>query len=317
MSLVLASSLDELPLPTLTGSAPWPCAELSLYKGRRFLLPASDPVLVELFHGGPAPRPALEGLVGATTAWRDDPEWMDFLDPKSPAHVQKLRERELYLARWAPYLARGGRVLDLGAGIGRFSTLALDAGAELLAVDADLRSLWRLLWHAAGREGSLDLRWSLAERLGSLRLGTFDLVIAAELLSYCERPRQVLGAVLKSLRPGGHLLLSVEARYGWAAAPDVAEGSLGALFSQRSLHVRGDRFVRTWSEPELRALLADFEILELIPSHYTLGGPFTYAAGSASLEQLLRWEARCRADPVLASLNRAWSVVARRETTAL
>ena len=77
---------------------------------------------------------------------------MAFLDPESPNHHPKLVERALYLARWAPHLPPGRlRVLDVGAGIGRFSTWFLDRGDDVTMVDPDLRSLWRAVWSGAGR----------------------------------------------------------------------------------------------------------------------------------------------------------------------
>jgi hypothetical protein len=74
----------------------------------------------------------------------------------------------------------------------------------------------------------------------------------------------------------------------------------------------GDRWVRTFSEDELRGLLTDWEILDLVPTHYATSGPFDLAAGARNLPELLGWEDRCRAHPVTAPWNRAWTAAVRR-----
>jgi SAM-dependent methyltransferase len=139
----------------------------------------------------------------------------------------------------------------------------------------------------------------------------FDVVIAAEVLCYVNDPAAVLAALRPLLKPGAVLLASVEARYGWAMGPDVAEGSLGALFGDGVVHVDGDRWVRTFTEADLRALLEDFDLLQLEPSHYVMSGPFEAAAGVIDPDTIRAFERNLRADPVTAPLNRAWMAAAR------
>jgi hypothetical protein len=121
----------------------------------------------------------------------------------------------------------------------------------------------------------------------------------------------VVDALAPLLKPAGTLLASVEARYGWAMGPDVAEGSLEAFFGDGIVHVDGDRWVRTFTENDLRRLFSDMEILHLEPSHYVLSGPFEAAAGNIDLDGLRAMEARLREHPVTAPLNRAWMAAAR------
>jgi SAM-dependent methyltransferase len=323
LSLVLARPLDGFLLPEPVGRPPFALADLAEFRGRHFWLPPGDPALEGLFEGEPAPSPAFENLAGATRAWLDDPEVMDFLDPQSPACFAKACERDLYLAlAWGPYFESPGRVLDAGGGIGRFTLPLLRAGAHVDLVDPDLRSLWAAVSHAAELPaqfpgssedlGRLDVHWSTTEKIGELDLGIFDLCVAAELLCYVESPVASIEQIRRSLKPGGFLLCSVEARRGWAAAADVTEGSLDALFSDGVVHVPGDRHVVTFEEDELRSLLVGFEILTLLPTHYTVGGPFAAAAGQAPLDTLMDWERRCRESAVLRPFNRAWTVVAQR-----
>lgn len=312
MSLALARPLDEAPLPALPPGPPFSAAELVSWAGRPFWLPPADPRLTALFEGGPAPTPPLENLSGAFKAWEDHPAYMDYLDPESPNHEAKRIERAIYLDLWARHLpAAPARVLDAGAGVGRWSTFLLDLGHDVLLVDPDLRSLWRALWASAGRRGRLDLRWSTVEAMPDP--GPVDLVVASELLCYAEDPELAVDRLADALVPGGTLLASVEARWGWAFAMDAPAGSLEGWLTDGIVHIPGDRWVRTFEEQSFRALLERrFEILELRPSHYTWSGAFEAVSGAPDLETALALEARLRDHPRARWLARAHVAVARR-----
>ena len=162
MSLIHARPLEgEAPLPELVGTSPFSGESLALWKGRSFYLPAGDPRLDEIHHGGEAPTPPLDNLVGAARYWKEHPDWMEFLDPNSPSHHDKMVERALYLSRWESLLPPGARVLDLGGGIGRFTRWLLERGCEVELVDPDLRSLWRAV-SMADHHLSRPLLWMAA-----------------------------------------------------------------------------------------------------------------------------------------------------------
>jgi SAM-dependent methyltransferase len=296
-------------VPRLPPGPPYPCAELLPWAGLAFDLPPADPRLRALHEGGAEPTAPLANLVGAGLAWERWPEHMDFLAPDSPMHAQKKAERALYLHRWEAHVRPGCRVLDLGGGIGRFTTWCLDRGCEVELVDPDLRSLRAAVRHAAGRPGKLDVHWATGETLPDL--APVDVVIAAEVLCYVEDVARVLANVRRVLKPGGPLLTSVEGRWGWAAAYDAAPGTLDALVGDGIVHVPGDKWVRTYDEPALRAALAGWNVEELVPTHYIPCGAFENAAGPLPFEQLLRWEERLRAHPMTAPWNRAWMAIAR------
>jgi SAM-dependent methyltransferase len=295
------------PLPGVRG--PFPCGQLFPWADVAFELPPGDPRLPALHAGGEAPTPPLDNLVGAALGWRDYPDHMDWLHPDSPIHAAKLLERAMYLHRWLPWLPRGARVLDLGGNIGRFTQWCLDRGCDVELVDPDLRALRRAVGHAAGRPGRLDVHWSTGEELPDL--APVDVVIAAEVLCYVEDPARVLERVRGVLRPGGVLLCSVEARWGWPLAYDAPARTLDALLGDGVLHVPGDRWVRTLDEDGFRALLGDWAVEECLPTHYIASGPLDDAAGALGLDAVLAYEARLRAHPVLRHLNRCWMAVAR------
>ncbi len=308
MSLANARTPDGR-APALLGGPPYACTSLAALAGADFDLPPGDPRLAALHAGGRAPSPPLDNLVGAVAGWHDYPDHMDWLDPRSPIHRAKLLERAMYLERWERHVPRGARVLDLGGNIGRFTQWSLDRGCDVELVDPDLRALRRAVAHAAGRPGRLDVHWSTGERLPAI--APVDVVIAAEVLCYVEDPASVLASLRSVLRPGGPLLVSVEARWGWPLAYDVPARTLDAVLDDGILHVPGDRWVRTLDEQGFRALLDGWTVEECLPSHYIASGPFDDAAGELGLREVLSYEARLREHPVLRHLNRCWTAVAR------
>jgi len=287
------------------GDGPYDPADLAALQGKAFHIDPDDPWVEQRDEIGHS------YLHGADAGWQEHPDYMDFLQAESPIHALKAAERDLVWHHWEPFV-EGGRVLDIGCGIGRFTLPLLDKGYVVDGVDADLASLQRLAWHAVGRQGALDLHWSSAHVLPK---GPFDLAIASEVLCYVPDTVGALREVHRSLRPGGRLLLSMEARWGWALSEDAPMGGIeAALEGDGVLHVPGERWVRTVDEATLRALLteAGFEVLHLVPSHWIPDGPLEgVAPESLDLSELLALEARCRAHPVYGPLHRLWLAVAQ------
>ncbi len=214
-------------------------------------------------------------------------------------------------AHWEPWL-QAKRVLDVGCGIGRFTTAFLDYGADVVGVDADINSLIRCAWHAANRPGRIDLHWTSVHNLPDV--GQFDVVIAAEVLCYVPDVRSALKAIVERLRPGGTLLIAMEARYGWACAEDAPAGALAqALTGDGVVHIPGDRWVRTWAREDLWVLLteAGLHVDRMVPMLYIMDGPLEpVMPTSLSLEELIDAEDRCRKHPVWGPLNRIWTAAA-------
>jgi SAM-dependent methyltransferase len=289
----------------LPGEAPFPAAALVPWVGKRLFLPCDDPwvrATGDDAHGY---------LDGARAGWTDHPEYMDFLDPESPVHTLKAIERDLVLHHWDPFL-EAGTVLDVGCGIGRFTCVLLDRGATVFAVDADLESLRRCVWHAAGRAGRIDVAWSSVHRLPDV---TVDVAIAAEVLCYVPDAVGALRTIASRVRPGGTVLVSVEARWGWATAQDApTNGIEAALDGDGVLSLPGDRWVRTYDHAAVETLLtaAGLEPLAIVPSHWIPDGPLEdVAPAMMDLERLIALEERCRAHPVWGALNRLWLAAGR------
>ena len=179
-------------------------------------------------------------------------------------------------------------------------------------MDPDLESLRRMLWHAAGRAGRLDLHWSSTHTLPDVEV---DVAIAAEVLCYVPDATSALQAIAARVRPGGHVLVSLEARWGWAASQDAPAGTLSAaLDGDGVVRVPGDRWVRTYDEAAVRALLSEagLQLVDLVPSHWVPDGPLEDAApADLTLEQLVALEQQCRDHPVWGPLHRLWLATAR------
>lgn len=289
-------------------SGPFACETLRALQGVRFSLPCDDPWILD------EDSPSHTYLEAALAAWTDAPEWMDFLDLGSPAFDLKRAARDLYLHELRPLLGSTRDVLEVGCGIGRITQPMLDAGLTVHGIDADLESLRRCAWYAAGRPGALDLHWTTPAHLPDVRV---DLAVAVEVLCYLESPADALAAMVHHVRPGGHVFLSMEARYGWAASADAPqEGLEVALGSGHGLlDLEGDRYVHLYDEAGMRALLegAGLVVEKLVATHYLTDGPLEdLLPRSASLEELLAMEEQLRVHPVWGPLNRIWTAVARK-----
>lgn len=252
-------------------------------------------------------------LRAAAEGWHEHPEWMDFLALDSPVYHLKRASRDLYLHAWKSHL-NAERVLDVGCGIGRIAMTFLDRGATVIGVDGDPESLQRCAWHAAGRAGSLDLHWSTVHALPEI--DPVDVVVACEVLCYIPDIAGALQGLVERLRIGGVLLLSMEAPWGWAAAEDAPSSAMDlALAGPGVIDLGGERWVRTFDESGLRALLeqAGLQVETIAPTHYGPDGPLERCLNEdLSLETLLHFEASCRQHPVWSRLHRIWTVTARR-----
>ena len=306
LRFVSASGLQTPPLPK---GPPYLCTDLKEWVGFPFWLEPHDPRLIDIHYGNPAPTPPLENLEGMIRYWEEHPEWMDMLNPESPVFEDKKIECALYLDFWKEHFPKEKKVLDIGGGVGRITQLLLNNHCSVDLVDPDLRSLWRAVSMAAGGPGYLDVHWSTGEHMPCL--GPFDCAVACEVLNYVENPKEIIDRIYTSLKPGGTLLLSVEARWGWALSSDVAEGSIDAFFEDGIIHVPHDRWIRTFEREDLIQLLSSFSSVEIQPSHYAFSGPFEMATGLLPSQEAIRIEERFRNHPIASQLNRAWMVIAQ------
>ena len=131
----------------------------------------------------------------------DDPSNLD------PSRHHSEKRRMEALVRWLP-LAPGVRVLDVGCGAGWFAQQCAAAGATVWATDLSLKGVReaRARYPAAGLFQMGDIY--LLPFAGA----AFDLVLLSEVLEHLEDLDRALGEVVRVLRPGGMILISVPHR---------------------------------------------------------------------------------------------------------
>jgi SAM-dependent methyltransferase len=137
----------------------------------------------------------------------------------------------------------GRRVLDLGCRDGAL-TREYAAGNEVVGVDADREALAE-----AGRLG-IETHWADLDQPLPFDDGSFDVVVAGELLEHLRDPRAVLGEARRVLRPGGVFVASVPNAY---RLKNRLRFLAGREPDQDPTHLH------MFSPDDVRALLRDFD----------------------------------------------------------
>jgi SAM-dependent methyltransferase len=125
----------------------------------------------------------------------------------------------------------GTRLLDLGCGAGRHAFEAGRRGASVVALDADRGELAKVAAVAAAmaEAGELPAAASIATVAGDATAmpfpdGSFDIVIAAEVLEHIPPDQEAMDEISRVLRPGGLAAVTVPAwlpeRICWLLSDD-------------------------------------------------------------------------------------------------
>ncbi len=111
---------------------------------------------------------------------------------------------------WAARLVSARRVLDLGCGEGYGSAILAAHAREVLGVDVDERAVE----HAAAnyRLGNLSFATASALDLGQLPAGSFDAVVAFEMIEHVRDQERVLAEIDRVLAGEGLLVISTPDR---------------------------------------------------------------------------------------------------------
>jgi SAM-dependent methyltransferase len=117
--------------------------------------------------------------------------------PGETAYVRRHLETVLGIARVAP----GGRILELGAGMGRFSLALAARGFEVTACDLSAPLLEVLAEHDSG--GRVRRVVADAAEVERHVRGPFDAVVGFFFLHHLPRVDDVFGAAARLLAPGG------------------------------------------------------------------------------------------------------------------
>ncbi|MGE0353433.1 MAG: class I SAM-dependent methyltransferase [Gemmatimonadales bacterium] len=163
----------------------------------------------------------------------------------SPLGRQVWRDERKVLLQALGSVARC-RVLDVGAGDGRFAVELADRGAWVVALDRD-RAMLRLAAERARSAGTPMALVVADARALPFRADAFDAAVAVTLLCLVADPSAVVQELARVIRPGGYAVVGELGRWStWA---------LGRWLRGR-VHDEAWAGVRFWRGKDLEALLS-------------------------------------------------------------
>lgn len=132
----------------------------------------------------------------------------------------------------------GGRLLDVGAGIGVFPAAMRDAGWDVVAVEPDPRTVQMLTDRLGIRTEARDFL-----TLRQHELGTFTAVTFNKVLEHVEDPVELLAHAREFLEPSGFCYVEVPDTAAAAAGRGRGEFNIAHhhVFSPASLGMLGER----------------------------------------------------------------------------
>lgn len=155
----------------------------------------------------------------------------------------------------------GTRFIDVGAGAGRHSYEALRRGADVIAFDLDAQELKGVeeMFGALEVAGEVPPTGTGSVQPGTIldmpyEDGSFDVVLASEILEHVPEDDQAISELVRILRPGGVLAVTVPRwlpeRVCWALSDEY--------------HANEGGHIRIYRADELRAKVRD---AGMVPTH--------------------------------------------------
>ncbi len=147
----------------------------------------------------------------------------------------------------------GGSVLEVGCSQANAGLILAEAGLTVLAVDL----LPEALTYARAKyeRGPFQVAVGSAEAL-PVHSGCFDCVLLGEILEHCADPSVIVAEAFRTLRPGGHLLVTTpNGCYGRSRLPLYQPGIVDEQLRDRQFGPEGADHLFAFTPHSLRQLL--------------------------------------------------------------
>lgn len=119
------------------------------------------------------------------------------------------KERFFATTQWPAHM-EGHRILEAGCGMGRFTEIALDTGAELFSFD--LSRAVEANYENNGSQPRVHIFQASIYEI-PLRPGTFDKVFCMGVLQHCPDVKAAFLSLVPFLKPGGEIVIDVYQRH--------------------------------------------------------------------------------------------------------
>jgi 2-polyprenyl-3-methyl-5-hydroxy-6-metoxy-1,4-benzoquinol methylase len=187
---------------------------------------------------------------------RPDPDGWRYGTGHPPSYPAFGRMRALLAVVQATAL-RPSRVLEVAAGGGGLASTLVAHGAEVVANDLLTDALAAALREYRGGERVTVTGGSLFD-LSPASLGTFDLVIACEVIEHVAHPGDLLARLATLLAPGGRLLVTTpNGAHFRNTLPTLREAGDVAEMERRQFKPDADGHLFLLTPEELAGLAAD------------------------------------------------------------
>ncbi len=113
---------------------------------------------------------------------------------------------------WTRPLVAGRRVLDLGSGEGYGAALLAQTASAVTGVDIDERTVE----HSAANYPDVEFHVGSATDLSAFADGSFDAVVAFEMIEHVAEHDRVLAEIVRVLAPDGLVLMSTPERHAYS-----------------------------------------------------------------------------------------------------
>lgn len=183
---------------------------------------------------------------------KDSARWWDENGPFRPLHrlnptrIRYIRDRmtahfERDSDGFSPFT--GLSVVDIGCGGGLTSEAMTRLGATVTGVDADRQAIDTAIDHAEGAGLAIDYRNDTAEALLDRHRGSFDVVLALEIIEHVADPASFVKSCADLCRPGGLVIVSTLNRTPRSFALGIVAAEYVLGWVPRGTH-RWKKFVR-------------------------------------------------------------------------